>query len=214
VTIKSDFRLAILDRGRDGEVSTQRRRGAKPQRDLSRAVFGRRLVTSCRSAPETFGLGAFAASRLGVEIGGGTQLSAVKAVKAVADKKSHLQVLDGEWRKTRSNLVKVSQTNFFPSNLDRRVAVRAAKFAGLKSGKTWPEVNLAGELSEFKFSRCQQVPDNVTYCQVCSGIGGDIFSSCCGFTNKTCASYPSWNCSLSAGRNYVFCPSNLKIRIA
>jgi hypothetical protein len=84
VTIILDTGFAILDRGQDGGL-TQRRRGAEPPRDFCRTSFGRILGSIRQTVPDAFGLCAFVASRLCVEIHATIQLCAVK----VATLKSH-----------------------------------------------------------------------------------------------------------------------------
>jgi hypothetical protein len=77
MTFESDFRFAIFDRGRDWGL-TQWRKGAEPQRDFCRTSFGRLIGPIRQTVSDVFGIYAFAASRLCVEIHGIIQLCAVK----------------------------------------------------------------------------------------------------------------------------------------
>jgi hypothetical protein len=86
MTIESDFKIAILDCGGKHEDLTQRREGAEPRRGSCRNGFGSPLVAARQTIGDAFGLCDFAPSRLGVEVDGIRQLSAVKAVAA----KNHL----------------------------------------------------------------------------------------------------------------------------
>jgi hypothetical protein len=89
--------------------------------------------------------------------------SLVKAVKVISIKNCPRKSL-------MLNAVKPGQTK--SNHFDWRVKVtgNSAKFAGLKPDTSWQQVNFAGGLSEFRFSRCQQVPDIVSYCHIGSPI--------------------------------------------
>ena len=78
MTVIFEFRFAIFNLGKDGEILTQRRSGAKPQRGSCQANFGLRLRFSRQTDYRAFELCASATSRLCV--------NPVKVVKVVKPK--------------------------------------------------------------------------------------------------------------------------------
>jgi hypothetical protein len=113
-----DFRLAMFDRGRDGEVLTQRRKGAKLQRVFCQTSFGRRLASRRQIFPDIFGPCGLATSRLCVK--------SVKVVKVTMPKNGHCKCL-------MVNAVKPSQgkSNHWPGLTTTACPSRAAKITGL-----------------------------------------------------------------------------------
>ena len=88
MTIESDFRFAIFDRGRDRRILTQRRRGAKSLRVFGRGGFGCQFESGDQNTSDTFQLCALASLCLCVK--------PVKLVKAKAAKFAGL-VPDFSW---------------------------------------------------------------------------------------------------------------------
>jgi hypothetical protein len=99
MSIILDFRFAIFDRGWNGEILTQRRKGAGPQRGPCRNSIGRRLAFIRQTGSGAFGLCVFASLRLGVKV-----VKADMAKIAGSDEVRHLTRLNTS--KTRVNTLK------------------------------------------------------------------------------------------------------------
>jgi hypothetical protein len=157
MTIKSDFRFAIFDRGRNAGL-TQRRGGAKPQRNFCRTRFVLLIGSDRQTIRGVFRLCAFVTSRLCVEIHGSIQLCAVKAANGVVAKNRTCKCLIINGAKSGQGQSRLVKPIFFRRTLIRGSRHGRQKFAGLAPGKRWHPrwQNLA--LSEFG---CQLCSDKV-----------------------------------------------------
>ena len=143
MTVNLDLKFAILDRGRNEGDLTQRRRGAKPQRDSCWTGSDRRLPSTGQTVRPGSRPCDFVPSRLCVEIDGAGQLDAVKPVRSKSCPRNPLMV----------NAVKPASSQVKP-------------LCVLADGK-WQKLTIAGVLSDFMW---HSVPAIVSYCQINSRI--------------------------------------------